>query len=193
MPVSVFPFELALLLFLVGGFVTAGFVVVAFRALTQQIFAANKFRSLRYAHLLITVPKEASKRESKEQEQHQQVQEQIAVSEVFFSSIGGLRAQRGLKARLLGRDDHLSFEIVVDRNLISFYVVVPRSMANYVEQQIHGQFPEAHIEETSDYNIFSPNCFVRASQLTLTRLSMFPIKTFKQMESDPLNALTNTL
>lgn len=146
--------------------------------------------------LLVTLPKEAAKDKRDEKSTpitHQNLQEKIAVAETFFASIGGMRAQRGLKAWLFGREDHFSFEIVADKGLISFYLAVPARHQQYIEQQIHAQYPEAQIDLTSDYNIFVPQGKVIGTYLTFKRSFFFPLKTYKKIESDTLNALTNSL
>lgn len=122
-----------------------------------------------------------------------EVQEDVAVAETFFSSIGGLKEQRGLKAWWNGRTDHASFEMVAQNGVISFYAIVPPELADLTVQQLNAQFPDAEIEQTEDYNLFSPNGVVLGSYLTLKRESLFPIKTYRDLESDPLNALLNAL
>lgn len=122
-----------------------------------------------------------------------EVQEDVAVAETFFSSIGGLKAQRGLKAWWNGRTDHASFEMVAQNGVISFYAIVPPELADLTVQQLNAQFPDAEIEQTEDYNLFSPSGVVLGSYLTLKRESLFPIKTYRDLESDPLNALLNAL
>ncbi|MEY4744568.1 MAG: hypothetical protein RL272_513 [Candidatus Parcubacteria bacterium] len=145
--------------------------------------------------MLVTVPKEqAEKGEAGQQEKSlQQIQEKIAVMEGVFASIGGLKAERGLKAWFVGREDAVSFELVASQGLVSFYVAAPHHMKEFVEQQIHGQFPLAQIEEIPDYNIFSPQGAVVGTRMVFKRHHFFPIKTYKKQESDPLNALTNAL
>ena len=68
----------------------------------------------------------------------QKLKEDIARGETVFKAIGGLRAQRWYKGLswLFGRNDNFSFEIVASQKLISFYVVAPRQMGRYMEQQI---------------------------------------------------------
>ncbi len=145
--------------------------------------------------MLVTVPKEQSEKgESGQQEKSlQQVQEKIAVMENVFASIGGLKAERGFKAWLVGREDSVSFELVANQGLVSFYVAAPHHMKEFVEQQVHAQFPLAQIEEIPDYNIFAPQGSVVGARLVWKRQHFFPIKSYKKQESDPLNALTNAL
>jgi len=144
--------------------------------------------------LLITLPKESAEEKEKETPRGPQaLAEAIGVAETLFSSIGGLRAERGFKAWLFGRTDHLAFEIVAYKGLISFYVAVPRYMQQFIEQQIQAQYPTAVVEEVEDYNIFTPESQIVGTYLTFKQKSVFPIRTYKKVESDPLNALTNTL
>jgi energy-coupling factor transporter ATP-binding protein EcfA2 len=145
--------------------------------------------------MLVTVPKEqAEKGESGQQEKTlQQVQEKIAVMENVFSSIGGLKAERGFKAWFVGREDAVSFEIVANQGLVSFYVAAPHHLQEFVEQQIHGQFPLAQIEPVPDYDIFSPQGAAVGCRLVFKRHHFLPIKTYKKLEADPLNVLTNAL
>ncbi len=146
--------------------------------------------------LLVALPKESSKDKRDEKSPvitHQNIQEKIAVAETFFASIGGMRAERGLKAWLFGREDHFAFEIVAHDGLISFYVATPRRHQEYIEQQIQAQYPEAHIAATDDYNIFMPQGVTLGTYLVFKRSYFFPLKTYKKIESDTLNGLTNSL
>lgn len=166
------------------------------------IYALRKFLhyrtkisvSFRNVVLLVTVPKEAAeKAKERGPVTVQMIQEGIAAAEAFFATIAGLRAQRGIWYWLTGRTDYFSFEIVADKGLISFYVVVPKHMQQYVEQQIRATYPEAFIEEVPDYNIFTPTGVILGGYLTFHRPHFFPIKTYKKMEVDAMSALTNVL
>jgi hypothetical protein len=121
------------------------------------------------------------------------VQEDIGVAETFFAGIGGMKAQKGFNAWWNGRTDHVSFEVVVENGLISFYAVAPLELEGFVSQQLQAQFPDADIVRVEDYNIFSPSGVILGSHLKLRRKNLFPIKTYRDLESDPLNALLNAL
>lgn len=143
--------------------------------------------------LKVQIPKITNSDEQRSSEKNlQQIQEEIAVTETIFSSIGGLRADRGLKNWLFSRNDDISFEVVFDEGKIMFFVAVPQYLKQYLEQQIHGQYPEAHIEDVADYNIFTPQSVIVGSYLTFKKEYIFPIKTYKQLQGDPLNAMLNT-
>lgn len=143
--------------------------------------------------LLVTVPKITPEERGAAEETLQSIQEDISVAETFFSAIGGMKAQKGFQAWLLGREDEISFEIVLQDGLIHFYVVTPRYLREYLEEQLHAQYPEAQIEEVEDYNMFSPRGVILGSYLTFAKANYYPIKTYKKLESDPLNSVTNAL
>lgn len=142
--------------------------------------------------LRVRVPRFATS-EKEETTELRQVQEDIAVAETFFAALGGLPAQRGFGAWMHGRTDQLSFEMVSKGGVIYFYVATPVAMKDLVVQQLHAQFSDAEIEEAEDYNIFTPTGVVLGSYVTLKRQHLFPIKTYKTLESDPLNALLNAM
>lgn len=140
--------------------------------------------------LLISVPKESLQQDKEKASDGQaNVKESIAVAELLFAAIGGLKPAKGLSVWLWGREDHISFEIVVHQRYISFYVVVPDYLKNFLEQQIQAQFSSAQIEEVDDYNMFSPTGFALGATLSFERESYFPIKTYTEMEGDPLNSI----
>ena len=141
---------------------------------------------------LVTVPKYKSKDDTQEQSQ-QKIQEKIAIAETFYAAIGGLKAQRGLKTWFYGRSDALALEMVASDSLISFYVTVPRYLEEFIQQQLHAQYPDAHVEHVKDYNLFTPSGTIVGGYLRLRRHTTVPIKTFKSIEGDPLNGLTNAL
>lgn len=178
-----------------------GFLVVVCGVAGLFILRAllhSRSRSSKAFHktiLLIKVPKEKkSDDQSKSSEENiNQVREQIAVADTLFSAVAGLKKEEGLMAWLFGRNDHISFEIVTEENVISFYVAVPDKLKHFVEQQMHAQYPHAEISEQTDYNIFKPQCHIVGAHLRFKYPSALPFKTYKKMDSDPLVALLNPL
>ncbi len=182
----------SLIIFLAGGFF--GFWTLIY-LLRRYFHRRTKLSSsFRNTVLLVTVPKEAAEKSKDGREITTQViQEGVAAGEAIFAAIGGLKAQKGIGAWFSGRTDYVSFEIVADRGMISFYVAVPKYLQEYVEQQIRANYHEAFIEEVEDYNIFTPVGEIRGAYLTFKRPHFFPIKTYKKMDADPMSAMTNVL
>jgi hypothetical protein len=181
------------ILFLAGGFFGLWLLIYLLRKYFHRRTKLSS--SFRNTVLLVTVPKEAGEKAKKEGREitTQTIQEAIAAGEAIFAAIGGLKAERGIWSWFAGRTDHLSFEIVADQGLISFYIAIPKYLQEYIEQQIRANYHEAFIEEVEDYNIFTPTGQIRGAYLTFKRPHFFPIKTYKKMEVDPMSALTNVL
>lgn len=144
--------------------------------------------------LQVLVPKERKTEGTSQTQQDdrlEQVREEIGITETFFAAIAGLRAQRGFLHWLRGRSDHFAFEIVTYQNRIRFYIDVPVHMRQLVEQQLTAQFPYAEIEEMTDYNMFEENSAIAGAYMTADRTDIFPLRTYKTMESDPLSGTLN--
>lgn len=143
--------------------------------------------------LRITIPRFKNDDDTRQNDNAAGVKEKIAITETLFSALGGLKPDKGFWAWFVGRADSFAFEIVAHEKLVTFYVTVPRRYQEFVEQQIHAQWSDAFVEPIEDYNMFTPTGTVVAGYLRLKRESVIPIKTYKEMDGDPLNALTNAL
>jgi len=183
----------ALILAAIGA--VAVFVLVIAIVLLRRYFHSQikVMRTFDTVVLKVKVPKEIKQEDVEHTKSLQQMQELIGFTETIFGTIGSLKAQRGLKAWLFGRDDTYAFEVISHDSLISFYVACPAQHRQFLESQIQAQYPHASIEDVGDYNIFTPNSTILTSYLKLKRPSYFPIKTYKKMETDPMNAITNAL
>jgi len=141
----------------------------------------------------IRVPKEGAKKEEEEKSSKKDYKELIAVMEAFYSALGHVRSRNRFKAYFLGREDHLSLEMVVMDGLIRFYAVVPRFLVQFFQQQLHAQYPSASITDAEDFNIFRPRGVIFSAPMLVSKDTIFPFKTYKKMDSDPLNGITNAL
>jgi len=172
---------LFLLLFIILAFI---FIKNYFAKIFKFKFAFNK------VILLISVPKDSGNKEDGKKS----IKEILGSAETFWGNIGGLKAQTGLKSLLFGRSDTFSFEIVSDKEgIISFYAIVPKYLQHFFEQQLQAQYPSAQIDLVDDYNIFLPHGKITSASLVLKNNSMLPIRTYLKLETDFLNAVTNSL
>ena len=151
-------------------------------------------KTFRRKLILVMVPREAPQEKAGPQTLTlQQIQEKIGLMETFFSTIAGLKSEKGFKAWLFGHNDIFSFELVVHKGKTNFFIAMPAHLQSYIEEQIQAQMPSAVIEELPDYNIFTPKGVIKGQMLSLSRQSFLPIKTYKKLETDPLNGVTNAL
>jgi hypothetical protein len=161
------------------------FVVIWFRHLKDKNRVA---RALNMSLFLVTLPKKVKKETTEAKTQ----KETIAVMEQLYASLSNLKAKSGT---LLYEKAYLVFEIATpeEGEEICFYLAVPKSYEDIIEKQIHGFFPHAAVERTEDYNIFNPEGKVAGAYVKLKKTYALPLKTYQNLEADPLNEITNTL
>lgn len=128
----------------------------------------------------ITVPKG-----DPESDKNKELKDLIAPVEIL------LRNLHTVQDTLKG--EYITLEILATKGLIAFYASVPGKAASLLEKQITAQYPEASVEEVDDPNIFPEHGATTAVQLSLKKEFAYPIRTYKNFESDTLNSLTNIL
>lgn len=137
----------------------------------------------------VSVPKE---RHAEEDDQRKNFQEMLAVIEPFYANLNALY-DNSFPARFSGQT-HISVEIVAKNGLVHFYVGCPRSISSVVLKNLNAQYSSAEIREDSDFSIFKDEPLkVDIINLNLIKRYIFPLKTYKNLEEDPLNALSNSL
>jgi len=113
----------------------------------------------------------------------------LGAENLFASLHGLLRDEAHLQ-------EHFSFEVISDKaGGLRFYVVVPNSIVKFVEGQIYAQYPEAQIKVVDDYaqNLNLEESSYEVATLSLKEEDYFPIKSYKDLEIDPLTSITSVL
>ncbi|MCK5491329.1 MAG: DUF87 domain-containing protein [Candidatus Pacebacteria bacterium] len=147
-------------------------------------------RSLNMIVLQISVPR---KTDEEVQNISEKEKEGISIMEQLFASLSNIREE--MFKKILYGPFYLTFEIAtpIDSNEISFYVSIPKKFRPIIEKQINSFYPDADIRQIEDYNIFVPQGGSAASYVVQKRNYAFPIKTYRQLEADPLSNITNAL
>ncbi|MDO8498225.1 MAG: type IV secretion system DNA-binding domain-containing protein [bacterium] len=115
----------------------------------------------------------------------------IDATEQLFSALYSVKKATGFLN--LKPQSHISFEIVALHESIKFFISVHKSLQDLVEKQIHGAYPDAEIKVVPEYNIFSENGQTAYAMYGLRSQDFFPIKTYRDLPTDPLSALTSAL
>ena len=152
------------------------FIAIVFIVIFVVLKNRIKVKSGKKIILQITLPKEVLEQGNDKKETLQNIQEKIGIMESIYANISGLKGMKNFS------NGNLSFEIVVKNGIISFYIASPEKIEQFIVQQIQAQYPDAHIEKIDDYNIFSPQGFVDGVSLKLAKNSLFPIKTYKDLQ-----------
>jgi len=115
----------------------------------------------------------------------------IDAMEQVFAGLYSIK-KGGWKQRF-GVQPAISFEVVAKQEDIRFYIWCPKKLQDLVEKQVNGGYPEAEIKEVPEYNIFPETGKVAYKALQLAKTNYYPLKTFKDLATDPLAALTSAL
>ncbi|MBI3397023.1 type IV secretion system DNA-binding domain-containing protein [Candidatus Woesebacteria bacterium] len=115
----------------------------------------------------------------------------IDAMEQFFASLGSIK--KGGWKQKFDIQPVISFEIVARPEDIRFYVWCPKKLRDLLEKSINGAYPDAEILEVPEYNIFTTDGKVAYKSLQLRKSNFYPIKTFKELTTDPMSALTSAL
>ncbi len=144
-------------------------------------------RSVELEFLLVTLPRASG------EEQLPPFAEMVATMEPVVSTIDSFY-KKGFWPKTLGQKE-LIFEIATRQNEVFFYVGLPRSLSGLFERQIQAHYPESEIEPVLDYSILPSEgeIFYSAAELKLSKSFVFPIRTYKSLESDPLSGIVEAL
>lgn len=121
--------------------------------------------------------------------------EEILAMEQLLSSLSMLRSKGNFLKRMFFDTPTIVFEIVNPSSSeeIFFYLSLPKRFRESAEKQIHSFFPHAVIEKVTDYTIFSPGSHTAVAVLELTKSYALPIRTYRTVDVDPLNEISNAL
>jgi hypothetical protein len=162
-------------------------LLVGFIIFLKRRMIVRRTELLKLRAVSITLPK------IREEEPHHNPKDVISVMEQVFTTLEHFAVHSKLQQIWRGQPT-FSFEITAKNGEIFFYVLAPDAFIGQLEHQIHAQYPDAHFEQTDDYDIFLKEQPAHAvGALTLQKSYIFPIRTYKNLETDPLNALTSSL
>jgi hypothetical protein len=115
----------------------------------------------------------------------------IDAMEQLFSSLYAIK--KGGWKQNYSIQPTVSFEIVAKKEDIKFYVWTPKEFQDLIEKQINGAYPEAEIVEVQEYNIFTEEGKVAYKAYQLSKENFYPLKTYRDLPTDPLSSLTSAL
>jgi len=169
-------------------------VTVAFLAvglLVIDILKRRRILTRRISNLVlleVRVTKESGK---KEDEPFKAFRDYAAAAEQLFSAFSTFFDSR-LESWWYGQPV-FSFEIIAREGQIYFFVGVPKNFREAVEKQILSYYPHAQIEPSNDFRLFEKGMESVIGKVDLVRQYIYPLKTYQELETDPLSSLTNGL
>ena len=183
-----------------------GFIIIAIKLallavlliivwkIIQLLFEIYYSKHLRY--LKVTLPRADSKLD-KEKETKKDFKEKAWIMSMFYKAIHKL-AEAGLKDTLLNwifGHSKISLELVYDQGQVTFFIVTYDNYVGLISQHITSLYNNAEIvvvDPNKDYvDLKKPGYKRRAASLWKEHDDVYPIKTFKYLEDDPLNNFIN--
>lgn len=119
----------------------------------------------------------------------------IDAAEQFISALYSIKTSGSMFSFLnfLVPQPHITFEIIALPESIRFYIACHKKYQDLVEKQINGAYPDASIKEVPEYNIFSETGEVAYAMMKLRTSDYFPVRTYKDLPTDPLSSITSAL
>jgi hypothetical protein len=148
--------------------------------------------SKKLVYLRITMPRKDSAKD-KEKETEKDFREKIGIMSQLYRSLHETRELNlinQLKVRFL-KHNIFSFEIVAQQKVVNFYITTLPYYQKIIEKQVTAYYPDADIEPMEKYEDTPKGNKTRGYYAYTQKDFWFPLKTFKQIENDPLNNLTN--
>lgn len=173
------------------GFLTAGTGIF----LMVRVYYRFRYQINQSVNLDLEVIQVVNKRSGEEPKGPEAWRDEILAMEELITSLSRMKFNRGFWKELIMDRPALVFEIAnpSDSEEIFFYFAVPKIFRESVEKQVHSFFPSASIEKVHDYTIFSPGSAVAVSTLALSAHKALPLKTYRTLDGDPLNSISNAL
>ena len=159
--------------------------------LIRFIHEHRKAKDLVY--MKIELPRSDSKIDQ-ERRTEKDFKEKVAIMSQLYRAIYEIRELNlwnTIKTKIW-QSDNISFELFIENQQLSFYVVVDKSYQKIVEKQVTTFYSDADIKLSYEpYTLFEKGKSIKSYYMFTKREYWFPIKTYKNMEQDPLNDITN--
>jgi len=173
------------------------FVIVAFLFLKLIRLIYEVYASRKLVYMRVSLPRADSKLD-KEKETKKDFKEKTGIMSIFYKGIHKISEATFLETILDLIFDHakISLELVYDKWQVSFYVVTYKEYVTLISQQITSNYPDAEVRIVSkeEYGEIKPAGYtLRASSIGKANDDVYPIKTYKYFEDDPLSSLTNNI
>lgn len=160
--------------------------------LLRYFYAIHASKNLIY--MQVTLPRNDSQKD-REKDTEKDFKERVAIMEQFYRALHEIRELNlgnTIKVKLFRRDV-VSMELVAQKKMVSFYIVVPKYYQDILEKQVTSYYPDADIQFVKPYSLCGKGEHVRGFFVYQQRSFWNPIKTYKTVENDPLNDMTNVL
>lgn len=166
------------------------FILIFWR---KKNYQENKIKNWkRSVFIEVSTTKETAEEVQKERaSQNSGDKEMIGLGEALYSIMAEYKSS-DFKTWLFGAP-RFSLEIVSIDQEIRFWVVCDFDHASILEKQIVALYPKANVERLNKVEFFKPETVAYCQEMAMGNRFEVPFRTYKEMDGDPLNVITNAM
>ena len=173
------------------GFVFVVYIIPALISLLRFMHMHRMAKNLVY--MKVELPRSDSKIDQ-EKRTEKDFKEKVAIMSQLYRAVYEIRELNlwNLIKTKIWQADNISFELFIEKQQLSFYVVMNKEYERIMEKQITTFYNDADIKiSTKPYDLFTKGKSVKSYYMYTKREYWYPINTYKNLEQDPLNDTTN--
>lgn len=167
-----------------------GYILLKILRLAYEVYRAKDL-----VYMRVMLPRADSKLD-KEQDTKKDFKEKIGIMTLFYKSVHMIGQISAINTIMNFVFSHakVSLEMMYDHGLVYFYVSAYKEHMTLIRQQITSNYPDAEIKllDKSEMPEMKPRGYVlEAASVGKQTDDIYPIKTYKYFEDDPLSSYTN--
>lgn len=171
------------------------FIIIVWVCIRIIRLAYEVLMAERLVYMRITLPRADSKLD-KERETKKDFKEKMGIMTVFYKSIHNLTQSSAWNTfmNFIFHHAKISLELFFHDGQVHFYVVGYKEHATLMIQQITSNYPDAEVRviQKKDMPEIKPVGYtLQAASISKRTDDIYPIKTYKYFEDDPLSSFTN--
>ncbi len=168
------------LMLVAGGLVLLLLVFLGYVLVLWYRWKDREEKSLKMITLLVAVPEDNEVK--------------IDAMEQIISSLSSIYKSAKFKfLQPIQAQESISLEIIGTSDEIKFYVSLPKDYQDLVEKQIYSVYAGADIQVVDEPNIYTEDGKIEYAWLGLKKGAYYPLKTYKEIATDPLSSLSSAL
>jgi TraM recognition site of TraD and TraG len=182
-----------ILIFLLICFGLVGVGVLVYRKLKRKAYENKRVEDWeKTVFIEVSVPKETAEQSQKDAGSGKKDDKEVlAIGEQLFTLMSEY-AQDQKKTNFYG-GERFSLEIVNINQEIKFWLACSNDTAEVIERQIVAIYNKAHIVRLTKLDFFKEKTVSHAQELSLNLRYELPFKTYRLIDGDPLNTLSNAM
>ncbi len=168
---------------------------LGWRLFCETIRFINEYFDARHlVSMKVLLPRSDSKIDQ-EKRTEKDFKEKVAIMEQLYRALWEVKSLSFWQALhyWIFRNITISFETYVEKGELMFYVVTQPKFVSIVEKQITAFYPEAEVIIQPTPELKTPGKKIVGYNMILQKKFMYPIRSYEQMQDDPLNDLTNVM